>query len=104
MRNSEQSRTTNIECGQAKWCVYILRCRNNTLYTGITDNIARRLKEHNTKKGGRYTSAFGPVELVWQEDHPDRSSAMKREHQIKGWTRRKKEALIKGDYSLLKQL
>lgn len=94
----------NIERRRTKWCVYILRCRNNTLYTGITDNIERRLKEHNTKKGGRYTSTFGPVELMWQEHHPDRSSAMKREYQIKRWTRRKKEALIEGDYCLLKQL
>jgi len=104
VRNSEQSRTRNLEHRRRRWCVYILKCSNNTLYTGITDNIERRIKEHNSKKGGHYTSTFGPVELVWEENHPNRSSAMKRELQIKRWTRKKKEALIKGDFWLLKQL
>jgi len=86
------------------WWVYILKCRNNTLYTGITNNIERRIKEHKSKKGGHYTSTFDPVELVWKENHDNRSSALKRERQIKGWTRKKKEALIKGDFRLLKRL
>ncbi len=86
------------------WYVYILKCSSNTFYTGSTNNIERRIKEHNSKKGGHYTSTFGPVELIWKENHPNRSSAMKRECQIKRWTRKKKEALKKGDFRLLKQL
>lgn len=94
----------NTDHGRKRWSVYILKCSNNALYTGITDNVKRRIKEHNHKKGGHYTSTFGPVRLVWKENHPNRSSALKRERQIKGWTRKKKEALINGDFWLLKKL
>lgn len=79
------------------WHVYIALCSNDALYTGITTDVNRRLKEHKTSQGGRYTRSFKPTELLWQESHPDRSSASKREAQIKGWPRHKKEALIKGD-------
>ena len=85
-----------------RWFVYIVECRNKTLYTGITNNIERRIKEHNLGKGGHYTKAHIPVELLWKEIHPNRSSALQRESQIKGLTKRKKEALIKGDFGFLK--
>jgi len=86
------------------WFVYILECRNKTYYAGITNNIERRIKEHNARKGGYYTSAFGPVRLIWKEKHEDKIYALKRESQIKSWTRVKKEALMKGDFKLLKKL
>ena len=102
---SERSRRSRATCGEHSrtksrgesnhWFVYIVKCKNKALYTGITDNIERRIKEHNSKKGGYYTRAFGPVKLVWKEKKPNRSSAMKREIQIKRWPRVKKEALIK---------
>lgn len=78
------------------WYVYVLRCADNTLYTGTTTDISRRLKEHNRKKGGAYTSVRLPVKLVYQETYPNRAQAQKREAQIKGWSRKKKLALIKG--------
>lgn len=81
---------------QTMWFVYIVKCRNKAFYTGITDNIERRVRAHNAKKGGYYTRAFGPVKLVWKEQQPDRSSATKREIQIKRWPRVRKEALIEG--------
>ena len=77
------------------WHVYIIRCNDGNLYVGSTTDIPRRVKEHNSKKGGSYTRVRTPVTLVHQEDHPDRTTAQKREAQIKGWTRAKKLALIK---------
>ena len=79
------------------WYLYILKCSNNTYYTGVTTDIERRLKEHNNKqlRGSKYAKARIPVELVYQETHPDRSRAQKREYQIKQLTRAKKEELIK---------
>ena len=59
--------------------VYIVECSNKLLYTGVTDNIDRRIKEHNSKTGGYYTKTFGPVKLLWTEKHPTISEAMKRE-------------------------
>lgn len=78
----------------APWSVYIVRCRDGKLYTGITNNLDQRLKDHNRGKGCKYTAYRCPVMLVYSEPHPDRSSAQKREAQIKGWSRRKKEILI----------
>lgn len=103
MRNLGHKRKRNSEQSRKRWCVYILKCSNNTLYTGITNNIERRIKEHNSKRGGHYTRTFGPVELVWEENYLNRSSALKREHQIKRWTRRKKKALVERNYEELKQ-
>jgi len=76
--------------------VYILECKNKTLYTGITNDIKRRMSEHFSKKGCKYTVANPPKELRHVEKHPSRSSASKREAQIKKLTRKKKLALIKG--------
>ena len=73
------------------WFVYILRCRGGSLYTGITTDPERRLREHNKGIGGAYTRSRRPVRLLFQEAHPDRSSALKREAQIKRWPRWKKK-------------
>lgn len=85
------------------WHVYILKCKNNDLYTGITNNLQRRLEEHLSGKGGRFTKSFGAREILFSEEHPDKSPALKREAQIKSWTRRKKFALICGDKDRLKK-
>ena len=75
--------------------VYILKCSDETLYTGITTDISRRLKEHNgSTKGARYTKVRRPVELMYSEELEDRSSASKREYQIKQMTKKKKLELI----------
>ena len=86
------------------WYVYILRCKDNSLYTGSTTDIPRRLKEHNSGKGGSYTKIHKPVELVYKETHKDRSRAQTREAQIKHWTKKKKLALISHNKAFLKEL
>lgn len=74
--------------------VYILECKDGSLYTGITTDVKRRFDEHKRGIGGHYTRAKGVVKVVYTEKHPDRSSASKREAEIKGWPREKKLALI----------
>ena len=76
------------------WHVYIIHCSDDSLYVGSTTDIDRRLKEHNTKKGGSYTCTRTPVKLKYQEEQPNRIAAQKREAQIKRWSRAKKLALI----------
>ena len=71
------------------WYLYILRCNDGVLYTGITTDVTRRVERHNKKKASRYTRMRLPVELVYQEEQPDKSSARKREIQIKHWSRQK---------------
>ncbi|MFZ5775880.1 MAG: GIY-YIG nuclease family protein [Thermodesulfobacteriota bacterium] len=78
------------------WFVYILRCSDNTLYTGITTDLARRLAEHNSEdRGARYTRGRRPVTLAYSEEAPSRSAAAKREWSIKRLAAPEKLALIK---------
>lgn len=76
--------------------VYILRCSDGTLYTGYTDNPERRVKVHNSGKGGKYTRSRLPVELVYWEEHEDKSSALRRECAIKQLSRTEKLNIIEG--------
>lgn len=77
------------------YTVYILRCSDNTLYTGITTDIERRIDEHNNSpKGAKYTRNRRPVSLVYSEACEDKSIASKREYAIKKLTRAEKEKLI----------
>ena len=76
------------------WFVYILRCRDDTLYTGITNDLENRLQAHNEKRGARYTRARVPVTLVYQEKAASRSQASQREAAIKKLSRREKLTLI----------
>ena len=78
------------------WYVYILRCADDTLYTGITDDLQRRLEQHNSGKGAKYTRGRGPVELVHRETYPAKGEALKREYQIKQLSRGEKLELISG--------
>lgn len=73
---------------------YILRCSDDTFYTGWTTDPARREKQHNAGTGARYTRMRRPVRLVYVEEQPDRTSAMKRELQIKHLPRAKKARLV----------
>lgn len=77
------------------WYVYMLRCGDGTLYTGITDNVERRLAAHRAGKGAKYTRGRGPLELVYTEQLPDKSAALRREIEIKRLRRAEKERLIK---------
>ncbi len=79
---------------QASWHVYILRCSDGSLYTGITTDLERRLDEHNGGRGARYTRARCPVVMVYREPCLDRSEASKREAAIKRTSRSAKLALI----------
>jgi putative endonuclease len=76
------------------WFLYVVKCCDGTLYTGITTGISRRLKEHNSKKGAFYTQNKTPVELVYHEAMVDQSHALKREAAIKRLTRKEKLTLI----------
>ena len=76
------------------WYVYILRCGDGTLYTGITDDVERRLAAHRSGKGAKYTRGRGPLELVHTEELEDKSTALKREAQIKKLSRSQKLALF----------
>ncbi len=76
------------------WLVYILRCRDGSLYTGITNNLPKRLQAHASGKASRYTRSRLPVRLAYQEPQPTRSSALKREAAMKRLPRRMKLALI----------
>jgi len=75
--------------------VYLIECQDGTLYTGITTDVQRRFEEHRDGKGGAYTSSKKVKKVLYTEKYPDRSSALKRESEIKGWRRDKKLALIK---------
>ena len=76
------------------WYVYMLRCGDGTLYTGITDDVDKRLAAHRNGKGAKYTRGRGPLELVYTEEMPDKSTALKREHVIKNLKRAEKLKLI----------
>lgn len=79
---------------EKQWVVYILECRDGTLYTGITDDLGKRLKAHNSGKGAKYTRGRGPVQLRYREECADHSSALRREIEIKRLTRQEKWLLI----------
>ncbi|HWA52465.1 MAG TPA: GIY-YIG nuclease family protein [Patescibacteria group bacterium] len=76
------------------WFVYILLCQDNSFYTGITNNLSKRFKAHKNGKGAAYTKSHKPVKIIYQEKFPDKSSALKREIEIKKWPKKKKELLI----------
>lgn len=84
--------------GKAKkrYYVYILRCRDGSFYTGYTNDLERRIEEHNNGRGGRYTRGRFPVELVHSERYPTRKKAINRELEIKKFSRKTKRELIKG--------
>lgn len=78
---------------KAAWIVYILRCADDTLYTGITNDLENRLAMHESGKGAKYLRGRTPFTLAYTETHPDKSTALKRELQIKGLNRNSKLAL-----------
>ena len=78
--------------------VYILRCGDDSLYTGITTDVARRAAVHNAGKGAKYTRSRLPVMVVYQEPQPDKSAALRREIEIKAMTRAEKLKLIESQH------
>ncbi len=85
------------------WFVYILRCSDNSLYIGETNDVTARLSRHNEGRGSSFTASRRPVHLVFVEAHASRENALVRERQLKRWTRAKKEALIAADGDVLKR-
>ena len=79
---------------EENWYLYILRCKDNTLYTGITTDVARRLEAHRSGKGAKYTRGRAPLELVYQQACGTHSDALKRELEIKAMSRKQKEEMI----------
>ncbi|MDZ4201034.1 MAG: GIY-YIG nuclease family protein [Gallionella sp.] len=80
----------------SNWICYLLRCADDTLYCGITNDLDKRLAAHNTGTAAKYTRARGPVELVYREPCEDKSAALKREMAIKRMTRGEKVKLCSG--------
>ena len=78
------------------WTVYILRCADGTLYTGITNDLSRRIAEHESGQGAKYTKGRGPFQLVFEEVFPNRGLASKRENKIKALDRKAKLLLVSG--------
>jgi putative endonuclease len=89
--------------GMSFW-VYILRCADHSYYTGHTDNLEKRIVEHQTGEIQGYTSSRLPVKLVFACEFPTREEALARERQIKGWSRKEKEAMMRGDWAEVSRL
>lgn len=88
-----------------KYFVYILLCSDNSYYVGVTNDVVLRVQEHNKGLDTKsYTIGRRPVKLVWYQEFLDRNEAISKEKQLKGWSRKKKEALIAGDYGKLPEL
>ena len=81
-------------CVENNWYLYILRCKDDTLYTGITTDVEKRLEAHRSGKGAKYTRGRSPLELVYREECESHSHALKREWEIKRLTRTEKEKLM----------
>ena len=79
---------------ESNWYLYILRCGDGTLYTGITTDVQKRLETHRAGKGAKYTRGRQPLELAYREICENHSAALKRELEVKKLTRQEKEALI----------
>ncbi len=81
-----------------------MQCSDRSYYTGSTTNLGQRIVDHNSGRYRGYTSRRLPVQLVWSQEFSDVRDAIVLERQIKGWTRKKKEALIRGDFQMLHEL
>ena len=75
------------------WYVYFLRCKDNSIYTGITNDLKQRVDRHSQGKGCKYTAYRRPVKLIYQEEYPDKSTALKMESYLKGLSKNQKEEI-----------
>jgi len=91
-------------CTIPKGYMYILKCADGTYYVGSTVNLEKRFSQHQAGEGANYTRRRLPVELVYYEEYERIDQAFYREKQVQGWSRKKKEALIKGEYHKLPEL
>ncbi|MGD0572516.1 MAG: GIY-YIG nuclease family protein [Sedimentisphaerales bacterium] len=86
------------------WHFYILKCADDSYYVGHTNDLALRIQRHNSSQAAKWTACRIPVKLVYKEPYQSEEEAMRRERQIKNWSRAKKEALIRSDIGVLKIL
>ena len=86
------------------WYVYILKCSDESYYVGHTEDLNSRIQHHSKGLGSQHTASRLPVEYIYSESLPSKSDAMKRETQLKHWSRAKKEALIQGNMAKLRNL
>ena len=84
--------------------VYILKCADGSYYTGHTDNLEKRIGEHESGTCQGYTATRLPIRLVFSQEFPTRLEALASEQQIKGWSRKKKEAMMRGDWAEVSSL
>jgi len=100
LTKGEQQRNEKI---MSFW-VYILRCSDNSYYTGHTDNLEKRISEHQNGQYAGYTAKRLPIELLFCQECTTREEALAAEQQIKGWNRKKKEAMMRGDWAEVSRL
>ncbi|MFA5982527.1 MAG: GIY-YIG nuclease family protein [Methylococcaceae bacterium] len=84
--------------------VYILRCADDSYYTGHTDNLELRIAQHQSGEYLGYTSTRHPLQFLWSQEFDSREAALSAERQIKGWSRKKKEAMMLGDWAEVSRL
>ena len=82
------------------WHLYLIRCKDGSLYTGITTDVQRRLTDHQNHRGARRLRGRGPLKLVFSQHVGDRSLALRLERQIKRWSKTEKERLVRGETTL----
>lgn len=82
------------------WYLYLVRCRDGSLYTGISTDVARRFDAHQADRGARRLRGRGPLELVYSQAVGDHGDALRVEHQVKRWRRADKERLVRGELPL----
>lgn len=80
------------------WAVYIARTKSDYLYTGISNDVDKRIEKHNTGKGSKFARMHGEFQLVYRSNFMTKSDALKREIQIKGWSRSKKDKLVADEW------
>lgn len=85
---------------QKMWHIYILVCSDNSLYTGSTNNLEKRFLDHKSGKGGKYTRSHKPVKIIHSEKFLTKSEALKKEIEIKSWTRKKKIQVLKLEFNV----
>jgi predicted GIY-YIG superfamily endonuclease len=101
---SARSKRALVSTTMKPFYLYILRCRDSSYYVGHTDDLEKRVAEHQAGTYQGYTSARRPIALVYAAEFPTRQEALEREQQLKGWSRAKKEALISGNWEPLPTL
>jgi len=94
-KGKKYSPLRSVQAKIKRWFVYILQCKDGSFYPGITPNLKRRFQEHKKGRGGKYTLKHKPHKIVFSEIFNTKKEALDREKQLKGWSHKKKENLVK---------